>query len=189
MLHPDPNHSLVEQFTTKATAVAARVSPVHSFEDAVDYCINLCNQAGIDRQATLAATDFDSAQTLQLQSACQRDEIELITTQLRNHLHGVDVGFTRVDYGIADTGTAVLNCPDENLRLSTMICDYHVCLLKTANIVKNSDQLTDQLNRFMQNTPNYTAFISGPSRTADIERVLTIGVHGPLELHILLLEE
>lgn len=41
----------------------------------------------------------------------------------------------------------------------------------------------------MKKTPNYLAFITGASRTADIERVLALGVHGPLELHILILED
>jgi L-lactate dehydrogenase complex protein LldG len=41
----------------------------------------------------------------------------------------------------------------------------------------------------MKNTHSYVAFISGASRTADIERVLTIGVHGPQELHILILND
>jgi len=41
----------------------------------------------------------------------------------------------------------------------------------------------------MKSAPRYLSFISGASRTADIERVLTIGVHGPRELHLLILDE
>jgi len=188
MLHSDAIIPLVQEFTKKASAAAAKVTAIQSFEDAVDYCVNLCESLQNPDQPTLAAPLFRSSRSLQLESASQRADIRLITENLREYLQGIDVGFTEVDFGIADTGTIVLNCPDENLRLATMVCDYHVCLLQKSNIVANSDALTDQLNRFMQNTPNYTAFISGPSRTADIERVLTIGVHGPLELHILLLE-
>ena len=108
---------------------------------------------------------------------------------MRSRLSGVDIGFTFADIGIAETGTIVLNCPQEELRLATMVCEYHVCVVPKSRIVKDGFAAEPQLQKFMLNTPNYTAFITGPSRTADIERVLTIGVHGPLELHILVLED
>ena len=108
---------------------------------------------------------------------------------MRKQLSGVDIGFSYGDIGIAETGTIVMNCPDEELRLATMICEYHVCILHKSKIVSDGFASENLLQEFMLDAPNYTAFITGPSRTADIERVLTIGVHGPLELHILVLED
>jgi len=82
----------------------------------------------------------------------------------------------------------VIDSTNEDLRLATMIGEIHVVLLDTNNIYHSADDLTSQLKALMQQKDNYTAFITGASRTADIERVLALGVHGPLELYILLIE-
>ena len=191
-----------ERFIERAEVAAAKVSVISSFEEAASYAIDLCLQRPLNRYAisdepvvtdgvrkVIAAPSLSSAEyDLLCQKAADHD-IECISSGLRSHLHGVDVGLSYGDLGLAETGTLVLNCPDEELRLATMVCEYHVCVLPKSNIYADGYEAEEQLRTFMLDAPNYTAFITGPSRTADIERVLSIGVHGPLELHILIVED
>jgi L-lactate dehydrogenase complex protein LldG len=92
------------------------------------------------------------------------------------------------DYGIAETGTLVIDSSSEELRLATMISEVHVAVLPTHRLRTPFSDLEAKLAQIMEAAPNYYAFITGASRTADIERVPALSVHGPLELHILLME-
>jgi L-lactate dehydrogenase complex protein LldG len=83
----------------------------------------------------------------------------------------------------------VIDSSSEDVRLATMISEVHVAVLPAGRIRKTSYDLEAELRDRFGTAPNYYAFITGASRTADIERVLALGVHGPLELHILVLEE
>ena len=92
------------------------------------------------------------------------------------------------NFGFAATGTVVLESTDEAIRLATTLPEKHFVLLDLGKILENQDAAIPLVRTFHQQLPQaYLAYITGPSRTADIERVLTIGVHGPAELHILLL--
>lgn len=98
-------------------------------------------------------------------------------------------GLTGANFGIAATGTIVLESTDEAVRIATTLPEKHFVLLDPRKILATADEAVTLLEDFHQKLPQtYLAYITGPSRTADIERVLTIGVHGPAELHILLLE-
>lgn len=101
---------------------------------------------------------------------------------------GAEAGITGVNFALADTGTLVIDSTAEPLRLATTLPGKHFALLDPRKIIADSLQAVSFLREFHQRSAsNYLAYITGPSRTADIERVLTIGVHGPRELHVLLL--
>lgn len=207
----DRENDLCSRFTEKATAVSAFVTEITTFDDALSYCINLCGKQGACRiriagceehlstpasalcdtkqEKIVAAPRIEPSQFAALSDLCGNNGFTCIRSGMRDHLSGVDIGFTMADIGIAETGTLVINCPGEELRLATMLCEYHICVLPRSKIVQDAFAADQQLRTSMRKTPNYTAFITGASRTADIERVLALGVHGPLELHILLLED
>ena len=97
------------------------------------------------------------------------------------------VGVARVAKGIADTGTCVVVTDDEETRLKTMLPETTVFILKAEDIVPHLADIAPFLRaRQADGRVSYTSFITGPSRTADIERVSAIGVHGPLAVQILL---
>lgn len=206
-----PGVELSEQFTKRAEAVSAVVTPVASMNEVYSYlfglshsrepCVNLIsNSLGTDfatdqageeekKQKIIAAPLLPSEIREQLSSQCSEQGIVFVEKNLRAFGGGIDVGFTIADFGVAETGSLVMESSSEEVRLTTMLSELHVCLLATSKIVADSYDIEKDLVEKMKGTPNYTAFITGPSRTADIERVLALGVHGPLELHILLLEE
>ena len=191
-----------QKFIERAEVAAAKVSTIGSFDEAVDYAVDLCLNRPLNRYAIsddpvdtsegrkiIAAPSLSESEYELLREKSASQSIDTIDSGMRHHLSGVDVGLTYGDLGLAETGTLVLNCPDEELRLATMVCEFHVCVLPRTKIYADGYEAEEQLRTFMLDAPTYTAFITGPSRTADIERVLSIGVHGPLELHILILED
>jgi L-lactate dehydrogenase complex protein LldG len=91
--------------------------------------------------------------------------------------------------GIAATGSLLLDLADPTERSATALAPIHAVFLRASTIVPTLTALGETLSQRLT-TPgsSYLSITTGPSRTADIERVLTIGVHGPKELHILLLD-
>ena len=177
---------LVTTLKEKAAAVQVIVSEVNSLQAACAYAIGVTQKQG---GATIAAPGWDETSRAALQENCRQAGLELLTENLRERAAAIHTGFTRADWGIADTGTLVLDSSSEDLRLATMLSETHIAVLPLSRLRGTSMDLEDEMNRLAQSPPRYLAFITGASRTADIERVLTLGVHGPLELHLLLLKD
>lgn len=98
-----------------------------------------------------------------------------------------DLGITGALAGIALTGSLVIDTRRSGTRLASLLPDVHLALLRRASIVATPGQIFRHLDRWLPaGLPSSLILITGPSRSADIELELTIGVHGPRRLLVAL---
>ncbi len=98
-----------------------------------------------------------------------------------------DVGITTAQAAIAETGTLVLDSAKERHRLVSLVPPVHIAIVDAASIFRTLGEALAFIHQDGEISPAVT-FITGPSRTADIELTLTIGVHGPQELYVIVNE-
>lgn len=110
--------------------------------------------------------------------------IEILKNDLFNT---VDVGVTIADGAIADTGTLIQSDPIRMPRTLSLVPPIHICILDVRHIYESMQDalLSKQWDKQM---PSNLIFISGPSKTADIQQTLAYGAHGPRELIVILVE-
>jgi len=92
-------------------------------------------------------------------------------------------GVSRALYGLADTGSVVLAASPEESRAVSLLPEVHVSLLAEDRILPGLEALFEALGGEL---PSALAIVTGPSRSADIEQKLAVGVHGPGEVHVVL---
>ena len=87
-------------------------------------------------------------------------------------------------YGLAETGSVVLVASAQEPRARSLLPEVHISLLREDRILPGLPELFAALGGEL---PSALAIVTGPSRSADIEQSLTVGVHGPGEVHVVLL--
>jgi len=108
----------------------------------------------------------------------------IVTAQPAN---GSDlVGITGAFCAIAETGTLVLFSGRDTPPATSLLPETHVAVVRTSRIVKNMEEAWGLLRKEYPVMPRAVNFVSGPSRTADIEQTVTLGAHGPYRVHIVL---
>jgi L-lactate dehydrogenase complex protein LldG len=104
----------------------------------------------------------------------------------REELFASDIGVTSAQWAIAETGTLVLGSGAERHRLVSLVPPVHVCILLTGSIRQSMAEILEIADPDANRT---ITFITGASRTSDIELTLAIGVHGPGELHVIVIKD
>jgi L-lactate dehydrogenase complex protein LldG len=180
-----PQVDCVQQLMEKAQLVQAVTKRISGLDEAADYTCSLLGEAG---KSGLAVLGFPESDQAFLKAAFDQKGICILSSPLRDRMREIRVALTPCAYAIAETGSLVLLSQSEDLRLASMLSDTHVVCLEADTIFPDAFSFSETLRREIEGGCGYVSFITGASRTADIERVLAIGVHGPQQLHILLME-
>jgi L-lactate dehydrogenase complex protein LldG len=105
-------------------------------------------------------------------------------------LSDADVSITKCEVLVARTGSMVLSSMESSGRLTSVYAPIHICIAKASQLVYDiKDALVYMQKKYGDQLPSMISFATGPSRTADIEKTLVVGVHGPKEVYCFLLDK
>lgn len=125
---------------------------------------------------------------------CEKALVDLLS--LHNYasltcmpLKDADVSITTCETLVSRTGTIVMSAAQQSGRTVSVYAPVHVCIAYTDQLVYDlRDAIQFLKQKYEDQLPSMITFASGPSRTADIEKTLVVGVHGPKEVYLFLID-
>jgi len=175
-----------EEFEARAKQASAEIFRVKTPVEAKEIITNLIKFTNAKK---VVSVDNVLQQASGVNEELQAMGIELYTSQndIAEHAETADIGISGVEFGIAETGSVCQDAYAIESRLVSMLPPVHIAFMPSSRIVPGVEQAFDVFSQVFQR--GYLSLITGPSRTADIERVLTIGVHGPSRFIVIAVDE
>lgn len=178
---------MFNSFKTRAEAVSAEVHRFATKAQALDFIMDFMKKEGtadeVGKYTLWADGPFLKGVDTKALAKKQPGLKFEVTRQLAKDCR---IGITQMEWGLANTGTLVGDQSAVEQRLAASLSWINIAIVATGSIIADLPSVLTKMN---PNKTGYIAFITGPSRTADIERVLTIGVHGPERLVIVAVDE
>jgi L-lactate dehydrogenase complex protein LldG len=171
--------SKIASFRERLEALAGKVHLALSAEDALHYVRRV-----VDGRPAVASNAAFLAQCGITQLPSVRSGITN-REELRALCSTCAVGITSADYCLADTGTLVMISSREEARLISLLPPAHIAVVPRERLLSGLDELLTAVPMPAERSSSMV-LITGPSRTADIEQILVRGVHGPGEIHVVI---
>lgn len=173
-------------FKAAAEAASAEVLRFHTTTEAVDFLVGFLKENGI-ADAPQAAALCAGGDWLSTEGRSRLAAVPGVRFSVtREAAAEAKFGISFMEWALADTGTLAQDATPVERRLVSSLVKIHIAFVPTVGLLPNLPSL---LARVDPKKARYLSLITGPSRTADIERVLTIGVHGPERLIILMTDD
>lgn len=189
---------LMDALAVSAAAAEWQVARVDSLAEARQYVIDLIGSLqarSVVRSAQLIADRLDLESTLSsVGVALTRMALDGTDdgqrAALRERAIAADLGVTGADYAIVETGSCVLLASETVSRLVALTPPVHVAIVQRGQVLPGLDELFTLRRReaLVDGPSRYMNIISGPSRSGDIDQTIVTGVHGPREVHMVLLQ-
>ena len=151
------------------------------------YCINH-QELAFQLSSLVKKMDWQKVYCLEnelLKAAGSQLSDRIVKTDLAN----CDVSITGCECLVARTGSIVMSSAQQSGRTTSVYAPIHICIAYSNQLVYDvKDALQLVKDKYNNAIPSLTTFATGPSRTADIEKTLVVGVHGPKEVYLFLVE-
>jgi L-lactate dehydrogenase complex protein LldG len=167
-----------KQFIDRSIAAASTIAQVGTRQDVPAQVARYLSENELPTQGVcwpeFADLDWDAA-GLQMQARCAKGDDK--------------VGITGSFCALAETGTIVLLSGENEHATTSLLPETHIAVVSRKRIVVSMEDVWDLVRTEVGKLPRQVNFVSGPSRTADIEMTLVYGAHGPFRVHIILTDE
>ena len=184
--------NIMQQFQRMYETLAGQVHPAADMTEAAEIVVSILQAEKAERVA-LGELPEDFRHLVK--NRCAEVGLDVIgppynSAELPQALDSAQVGISWAAFAIAATGTLVELTTDDALRLVSALPEVHVGVFRAADLVETLQEAAPPIRNFYAENPrNATVtFISGPSRTGDIEMRLTLGVHGPAQAHAVVIQ-
>jgi len=187
-----PGGEMVARLIRELEAVGGIVHRAASSSEARARILEILSERGV---GSIVRGDTSRIKELDLDPALRAAGIEVTVCdgrldvpreRLRQAALAADAGVCSADFGVAETGSLALLARPGQGRSISLLPPIHVAVLEAGDVVLELAELFEKAEG--RGIPSALTLITGPSRTGDIELVLTVGVHGPGELHLVLID-
>ncbi|MGV3531539.1 MAG: LutC/YkgG family protein [Chthoniobacteraceae bacterium] len=187
---PTVGDTIEEQIELFAKASEGLKTEFHQFNDlnsAGEFLAKLAAENGWKRVALHSAALTDAV------TAPLSESIDRLRTDdgyVKTELESCDAGITECEALVAQIGSVCVTAKSSGGRALSVLPPHHVVVARRSQMVRDLSAAYEHLAaKYSGNYPSFVGFITGPSRTGDIERILVLGAHGPKRLTVLLVND
>ena len=190
--------AILDRFCEMAAKGGWNLHRATGVEEAIGHVASLASELGVGRVVRSSQPVFDDAPVDAALESRGIAVTAIVASEqspreaLREEIRRAGLGLTGADYALAETGSVIV-MPRRGLsRLVSLVPPVHVAVVRPLDVLETLDDLflLRRLEYYQRNGEmgSYLNFITGPSRTADIEMTIVQGVHGPKSVHLVLVE-